>query len=315
MFRTITAVSLFALLSACGDGQPFSFEGLTQEDVDPDVEEVNGIPAALAGNLNGVTYNPSNKTLLVEISSLDSTPISAKYNRDDRFDVPGYIAFTKQEDPLDRMFVGFVDRTADGGAQAVLVHDGGQFGTFFAGTSYSQVGAYSPHNPRQPNNGLATYAGEYVGALNAHARGDRIAGVPDGTAPAVRPGEPVVVTGDVFINADFADMSLNGTIYNRDVALIPGLELEDVFLHPTTVDGNGVFGGEINNTENKGVGTFGGNFGGNGATGVAGSVYMDGDFISAVDDEIEYGIFVLDKCGTPASVDICSAVNPNANGN
>lgn len=54
--------------------------------------------------------------------------------------------------------------------------------------------------------------------------------------------------------------------------------------------------------EATGIGSYSGLFGGDRASAVAGMVTLDGNFIEDVENEFEYGIFVLDRCqrGTPA---------------
>lgn len=311
MFRTIAATAALVLLTACGDGQPFDF-GVPNTPV-PETPSANGIPEKLGGNLEAVSYVPNASTggsLSVTITSLDTTPLVAAYTRNAALDVPGYTAFSIQEDPLDRMFIAMIARSADGTVQGALVQDGGQFTKYFGGTSYSQIGAYSPHVPSQPNSGLVSYAGDYVGTLNGGApRPNEALPIPPGTNPANFPEQPLRITGQVFINADFTDNTVNGAISDRELIDL-NVAIPDVFLIPTAIATNGVFYGDVEDLAQTNVGNYGGTFGGIGATAVAGSIRLTGDFIPTFDREEEYGIFVLTQCGQTGDAPICDAVNP-----
>ncbi len=321
MIRLLTAASLLALLAACNDGQPFTFTPVDLEgEVDPaepvpeeedDPVSDDGVPESVGGNVETVTYRPGSNFLSVQITSLDSTPVTAVYERNPALDVGGYRAFSQQEDPLDRMFIGMAKRTADGATQGVLVMDGGQFTKFFGGTHFQRTGAYTPHIPRQPDNGLVSYAGRYVGLLNINApRPNEALPVPAGTNPDFIPAQPARVRGDVFVNADFADNSVNGAISNRQLLDFGNAVIPSVFLIPTEIDEDGRFSGDVENANQDGVGTYAGTFGGSRASGIAAGVHLDGDFLPGVENEEEYGIFVLNKCGTANDANICDTVNP-----
>ncbi|EPX86581.1 hypothetical protein ruthe_01398 [Rubellimicrobium thermophilum DSM 16684] len=109
-----------------------------------DTGGVGAIPSAIAGNLTRVAYNPADDTLSVTLDSLDTTPISAVYRRTPALDLPGYTAYSVQEDPLDRMFVALVATSPDGTSMGGVVADGGQFNRVFGGAFYRRIGAYSP---------------------------------------------------------------------------------------------------------------------------------------------------------------------------
>lgn len=72
----------------------------------------NTIPSQLASNLSRISYDPAAGTLTVEMSAQDNSNVLASYNRTPALDVPGYQAFTVQDDPLDRMFVALVAQKA-----------------------------------------------------------------------------------------------------------------------------------------------------------------------------------------------------------
>ena len=303
----------------CGDGQPFTFD--TTEPTPPDPTDTDGIvPEAVAGNLNDVAWTPPTAgnpdgTLFVEITSLDTTPIRGQYRRNENLDLPGYTAYSRQEDPLDRMFIGMVAQSADGGVMGALVMDGGQFTKYFGGTFFEQTDTYTAHDLEQPDHGLVSYAGDYVGMLNLEApRPNEALPIPLGVDPALWPEQATRVSGQIFLNADFADNTVNGAIYDR-VAVDYAAPLPDIFLIPTDIAAAGTFGGDTVDGEQVDVGDYAGVFGGTGATSVAGGLFLNGDFIDTiggvgVTNENEYGIFVLNMCGQPGGAAICGVVNP-----
>ncbi|TNC71614.1 thymidylate synthase [Rubellimicrobium roseum] len=333
MNRSLLVLGLLASLSACSDGQPFEFGNPTEPVPGPEDPTDNGVPEDIRGNLNGATYTPpsgdDNGRLVVEIASLDTTPVEAAYRRRTVLDVcddgacsdgeaveDGYVAYTMQEDPLDRFFIGLARQSRDGSVEGTVVVDGGQFNTYFGGVNYGRNGAYSPHVPDQPDNGLVSYAGAYVGMLNGPVpRPNEALDVPAGTDPALLPGQAIRVQGDVFLNADFADNAVNGAIYNREaVDALPGdLTLKDLALTPADIGENGRFEGQVepDNEIGTAIGSYGGVFGGTGATAVAGGVRLEGDFIAEVENEQEYGLFVLDRCGEQSTADVCNRVEPD----
>jgi hypothetical protein len=165
----------------------------------------------------------------------------------------------------------------------------------------------------------------------------------DGTVPVeIRPTQVATVTGRVFINADFADNSLEGNIFDR--RLVVDLPLADqislglisadptqpdqdglasVVLTATAIEANGTFNGDVEidarvdpDGNRTPVGTFGGVFGGQNADAVAGVVdltQLSGDAIDVLElqgDLLETGIFVLDQCGQAVDAALCDAVNP-----
>ena len=314
MFRILAVTAALALLTACGDGQPFDF-GIV-EPVDPpltpeEIEAQAAIAKSIAGDLDGGTYSIAAQTLTVRIT-LDATPIDAVYSRNAALDVPGYIAFSQQDDPLDRIFIGMAARSADDSVEGVLAMDGGQFNRFFGGTTFRQIGAYT-EAPSGPTSGLVSYAGNYVGLSNREATSNTIGlPIPAGTDPSLIPDQASRVTGQIFINADFADNAVNGGVYNR-VNIDRNETLTDLALIVSDIDASGRFLGTV---ELRGgttsIGSYGGTFGGLNASGVAGGIHLDGDFIDNVEREEEFGIFVLTQCGLAGdSNTICNGVRPD----
>lgn len=181
-----------------------------------------------------------------------------------------------------------------------------------AGPSTAGSGPIPPHVPSQPGNGLVSYVGTYAGLTNINApRPGEILPVPDGIDDSLIPGQPSRVTGEVFLNADFADNRVNGAIYNRELT-DQGLALQDVILVMTEIRSNGSFDGNAESIDHSTIGSYGGAFGGTGATSAAGGVRLE-NHIPETDREIEWGTFVLSRCGTPgASLTICDLVSPDA---
>lgn len=322
MFRPILVASALALLSACGDGQPLNFGAdqpvPTPDPVDPTAPPPPPTPAEQTqGNIADAIYNPGSDTLRVDISSLDSTPQYAAYRRDRSLDVGPYRAFTRQEDPLDRLFIGYARQVQ--GVEGTLAMDGGQFSTYYGGVHVEQTGPYSPHRPGQPRNGLVSYAGDYVGILNLDIPDgiatDRRLPVPRGTSAARVPGQSVRIDGEAFLNADFTNNEVNGVVDRRRIAdpntTIAGrTRLVPIFLIGSTIEDDGSFGGVVRLDPRSPVGAYSGVFGGQRAAGIAGGVFLDGDFISQVDGENEYGLFVLRQCGRSGDGRRCAGVNP-----
>ena len=188
--RLYLAIAVCAGLAACGGGtgnNPINGGGGDGETTQ------NDIPEELARNLQRINYNADTDTLIVEISSLDSGDGEATYDRNPALDVPGYSAFTLQDDPLDRMFIALVAASTDGSVQAGVVADGGQFNRYFSGGFYERTGPYS-----QPTTGQVSYAGAYAGITNLPAAGDNLLDPPPGTDPSLLPREPRITVGTAF---------------------------------------------------------------------------------------------------------------------
>jgi hypothetical protein len=309
----------FALmLAACGGSNPFE-DG---DGTDPGPTPVTPIPDAVRGDVDRISFNPTTQTLTVSGVSLDNTDYSATYTRNPGLDVTNgagavvYQAFTTQSDPLDRPAIGFARESS--GTRGSVAVTGGQFNRYFGGTYFERTGAFDPPPVNDQNQGLVSYAGRYVGLTNLQT-GNPLLPPAVGTDPALIPSAPVIVDAEIFLNVDFADNQVNGAIYNRDFRGNTGVfTLPDIVLIATGIDANGLFSSdrvEYSGVLTTDIGDYAGIFGGPDAAAVAGGVFLSefdgvGD-PSGIEDEEEYGIFVLDKCGTPAAdAAVCAQVRP-----
>lgn len=298
------AVVAMAALGACdgvggGDGG-----GTGGPDTPPPVTG----DASLRGDLDAFAFNGTD-ALSVQIS-LESDDVLQAYAQDGA-PINGYIRFVQQDDPLDRFATAFAGQSSDGSLQAVVVADGGQFNRFFGGTGVQQ-NTYSA-----PAGGLASYAGGYIGLLNF---GPAAPDVPGGTPGSTIARVATPVTGQVFVNADFADNLVNGVVYDRQFgANGTGTELGDLVMIVGTISPNGSFSGSVELDDFTGVGNYSGTFGGQNAAAMAGMVELGAGFLvdSAGDPlpgfedtggrEREWGIFVIDQC--PTSQPLCATVD------
>lgn len=305
-------------VSACGDGNPFSETTTTTTTTTTDGGTSGGVPATLASDLGSFTFNPSNETLTVEGVFLDADGVNGAFVRKPALDVPGYLAFTAQDDALDQHATAYVQDI--NGTRAGVVLTGGQFGTFNGGTAYARDGDFDPPVVGE-DSGLVTYAGSYIGLTNIDNDGGDLLPVPAGTDATLVPGQAGTVTGTIFINVDFNDNSLKGSIIDRvldadDDNLAPGtttLSVPDIDLNPAVISSDGTFSGDVELTEdpnNNDVGDYGGIFGGDNAEVLAGSIVMTDHMIEGTNAEQEYGIFVLGVCGSAVATGgaLCNGV-------
>lgn len=323
MFKHALPLVAVLALAACEGSSPNPVNGTGVPDdtgTDPDVDPV-GIPEELAQDLDGIGFDigdpndPSDDTIIVEGVNLDDTPFQTVYSRNQALDVPGYSAFVAQDDRLDRIFVAVAAESPDGSVRAGSVSDGGQFNRFFRGNFYERDGAFTPPNVDE-NNGLVSYAGLYAGITNLDDL-DQDQSLPnDPTDPGeTRPIQPRQTTGNVFVNVDFADNAVNGTIYDRQFT--DGKQLASLTLIPTELDENGEFIGDVEFSGRPDVGDqgeYGGIIGGEEGSSLAGVLVLDNIFVPDESDpedtqfDAEVGTFVLPKCGTDGESDICDGL-------
>ncbi len=276
-------------------------------------EELESIPEGLSGAVTGVTFTPGDNTITVTGLPLDqvgSTFPEAVFAANANLNVPGYTAYAYQDDNLDRMFVMLIAEDTASGVQAGAVADGGQFAEFFGGGFYRQIGDYTPET------GLVSYGGTYAGVSNVDANGNELLAPPAGAGPSITPEQPAQIVGDIFINADFGQNVINGGIenieyFNLSAAGIAatGTGLPDLLLVSAPITETGQFQGLVQNPALATVGGYGGTFGGTEASGVGGTMILDGDWDPNRDNEFQYGVFVLTQCGEPGDAPICASVN------
>lgn len=242
MMRSLTAITALALLTACGDGQPF-FEVDDEGDI-PDVEiDLDGTenpdadrsiiriePGDGEGNANEkggglvreVTYDADNDTYLIDNLAFDGLNV---YERDTAVaTLGGYPIYAAEEVVPDTLTGGDVNQIvpyrAIAGRSDTLTEDGEPITTFtivrtggysdygFGGFVYARNG-----DVVLPTSGQAQWEGEYAG---------------------VRVFDPLAVfeytTGDVEIAIDFDDFNTNdgvkGNITNRRAFTPEGAQVD-----------------------------------------------------------------------------------------
>ncbi|RFP89910.1 thymidylate synthase [Rhodobacteraceae bacterium 63075] len=290
MRRFTPALALVGLLAACGgDGtNPFD-DGTTGDTGDSE------IPDSLAGDLQSFSYDADNQTLTVTGITQDSSPISATYTRNPALDTAGYEAYSIQDDALSRHAIALVRESGNSGSvRAGVVSTGGQFNRIHHGGYYERSGSYT-----QPTTGTARYAGTYAGLTNVQVSGDLVPPGP-GTPPEVLPGQAARTEGNVLINADFNDGSIEGTIYDREI-VDTGDTLPSIVLVTGEIADDGTFFGEeveYDGDVDNDIGDYGGIFGGPDAESVGGVVNLDefDDNTLGFEGEVETGVFVLESC-------------------
>ncbi|XDA97611.1 thymidylate synthase [Sulfitobacter sp. LCG007] len=293
----ILALSL--ALAGCGDGNPFE----EPAPVDP-AEPGTGssrieIPESLASDLEGFNYKAGRERLVIRGVSSEDSPYSGSYRRRENMDRVGYSAYTQQDGSLDRHSTAYVRKLRN--AEAVVVTTGGQFEEFFGGTGYKSAN-YTPPVAQGGNRrgGLISYAGRYVGLLNAEGSREDLKPVRQGTPGSFRPSQATEITGRVLLTGSFSDRAVDGVVTNRRLNDFEDdrgrkVRIRDLALGLSPIEDNGSFTGSV--TQNRqSKGTYGGVFAGKGASEVAGSVHVTNHIDGASDPE-EFGIFVLGACG------------------
>lgn len=253
--------------------------------------------AVASGDVGTASFDPDAGTLTVQIA-LDGNDILQEYIAAGTVD--GYARFVKQDDPLDRAFTGFAAESDDAGLNAVLVMDGGQFNRYFGGGVVQQV-AYTAAPA-----GLASFAGDYVGLSNIGS----LLTTGNGADPSLVPEAATLITGDVFVNVDFGDRQVNGSIYDR-VYDPDGLavDLQTIILTATEFDLDGQFAGTVEFQDLETVGTYEGALGGDEASAIAGAITLGEGFLEDatvggvattlfddVEGEAEFGLFLNERC-------------------
>ena len=318
MRKSMVALAAVALFTAC-DGNPFSTADTASSTTSTTTTTASTIPATISNNLSTFTYDPVAQTVSVAISGLDSTPTSVAYTRNLAAEAglpAGYEAYSIQEDALDRLFVAVARQSADGSVRAGVASDGGQFNRFFSGAHYERTGDFTPPTiGTGPGAGQVSYAGGYVGLDNWSGPNPTL---PAGADPSLQMSGPGRVTGNVFINANFSDMQLNGSVFNRraidlvTVANPTGTPLANLILIPGSIGADGTFSGDIELQSGTitDIGDYAGIFGGTDAASLGGALVVT-NFLDGIDTESETGIFVLTQCGmTGADAVLCAGPAP-----
>lgn len=312
--------------------------GVEEAEETETTDNAAGIPETLGGNVSGFTLASDGSSLSVISLGIDSSPLEVAYTRNTALDVQNpdgstaYVAYTIQEDALDRLFVALGNTSADGTSGAFVVGDGGQFNTVEKGGYYQRSGTYSaPVGTATAGSGQVTYAGTYTGITNVGSTsGGQLITPPAGTDVAFLPRETYRTVGQVLLNANFVDNQINGAISQRRLiypldssgatvipsptSVIPapvsgGTDLPSLSLIIATINDQGEYFGnvEVYNQVGQDVGDYGGIFGGVGATSTSGIVSAERH--TGIDNAItEHGVFVLSKCGEPGAGDLCSSV-------
>lgn len=324
MQKSILTFALLTALAACGGSGTNPFQ---RAEVDTGTgtgadEESTTDFSKLTDDMRGVVFDPDAGTLSVDIYGLDQTNQDyalAAYNRTPVLDIPGYLAFTYQDDPLDRHFTAFVAQDFAQTVQGAVAADGGQFNIYLSGATFIALEAFS--NPTSSltgtQTGLVSYAGNYAGVTNMGAVGDLLLTPTTPVDSGLLPRQTLTVQGQIFLNVDFGDNSINGRIYNREWGNTPLPHytptyddegyLPDIVLTVTTINDMGEFYGDAQNPTQAGIGNYGGVFGGANAEGVAGGIFVE-DHVG-VENADEYGVFVLTQCGLTGADPICATVN------
>ncbi|MEQ9693414.1 thymidylate synthase [Shimia sp. SDUM112013] len=300
MIRAFLCMAAMASLTACGGSNPFAET--------PEDDGTGTVPEAIAGNLKSLSYDASAQTVTAQIWALDSTPVEVVYQRNAAKDIGDYEAYSVQEDSLDRFFVAVVGESQDGSVQAGLAGDGGQFNRVLQGAFYQRNGNFdAPPIGTGPAAGQVSYAGDYAGILNG---GTTPAGAP-AVDDSILPGEPLLVSGQILINANFADMAVNGGIYNRQIVLNTPFALQDLSLIVTDIEADGSFVGDVetHGEVEQDRGDYGGVFGGTDSAAVAGALFAE-NHEENLDNEQEYGFFVLTQCGLAGDAALCDNAAP-----
>lgn len=328
MIRHFISISAFAVLAACGDGNPFTSS--TDSSTAAPVTAPANIPASILNDLESISFDPDTNTLTVAGLTQDGVPVANEYRHVPTTYAPGseniapfavgFQTFTAQNDALGRHVTAFV--ASRDGVQAGVVMTGGQFNRFFGGSYFDRTGAYVA--PTAPDGGFdVTYVGRYAAGLNSVGPVTDLI-TPAGVDPDVdTPAQTAYIRGLVFVNVDINDMSVEGEIYDRTAVIDDGgtpgfLDLTDLVLVEGSLLADGSFTGNVERDQSDtadsvvgvDIGDFAGVIGGANGEFIAGGTTVE-DFEPSLTNEIEYGVFVLDLCTAASADPVCvNALSP-----
>jgi hypothetical protein len=294
LFPALAALTILGACAAAGEG------GGSTTPPTPPVTPVDPAAPQVMGDLQAAEYDATAQTLRVQIPFAGPDQLQAFVRAAEG--VLGYDRFDQQADVLFPAYAAYARQSTDGSVTGVVVADGGQFARFLGGTAVTQAN-YTP------DTGLARYQGSYVGLLNI---GPAAGGAPDGSGEAT-PGQSTTVTGHALLNADFNTLKVVGRINDR-VADFDGIgvPLPELILIMSDLNATGGFSGSVEQRNadtgtTSGIGSYAGTLGGQQAAAIAGMIAID-NFLDDVENEFEYGIFVLDRC--QPSVSCLVVTNP-----
>jgi hypothetical protein len=310
-YRIVSALALIAGLAGCG-GNPFTGEpggggGGGGTDL--------AVPAEIAVNLRSISYDPSDGgKLRVNLEGLTASSATATFVRAAALDIDGYEAYTYQETGLQRSHLAFVANGLRGSLRAATVADGGQFNQHYGGGTYARIDAYSaPVVKEGVETGQFSYAGTYAGVfLPGPATHPTL-------PPGLTPYKPYRVQGNALIDANFANSLVNGGVedrwllddagnkvdFNDDGVVDDKDKLDPIVFRVNTIDDNGMFLGDVEffGSPDNVIGSYGGMFGGTGASDIAGAIVINP--IPGNKGIWEYGVFNLPRCDLAGASALC----------
>lgn len=324
MWKQASLLALAVALAGCTGSSPNPVNGGDPGDGDnggedpgiPPIEEDVGIPADIAGDLENVAWDagdpddPTDDRLIVTGLTLDDAPVDGTYQRAPSEDLPGYMAFSKQDDRLDRIFVALAREAPDGSVRGVAASDGGQFDTFFGGVFFERTGELTRPDVTDEN-GLVSYGGAYAAVLNSGDAEQNLAEPVRPGDPPDAPRQPRTVEGKVFMNVDFSDNSVNGEVYDRRYGDTGEVVDDGLILIPGALAEDGTFEGEVRQRlpaePPRGVGAYAGTLGGENASGMAGGLVASGHLPPDDPDNRsrEFGTWVIPRCGAEGAPAFC----------
>jgi hypothetical protein len=295
-----------------GDAQTGDAQGAA--DAGQPVLGPTGIPVEFSKFLSEASYDAATGALTLQLTGFDDGDLDAVFAAVPGLDTAGYLAFTFQDDPLDRHYTALVQESADGSVWAVVVADGGQFNRYFSGSFYERDGDF---NTPAVVTGQVAYAGTYAAVSNVDGPGTDLALVDPAVDDSLLPHQAGRIDGKVFLNANFTETLVNGSVFDRVLHTDSGagvpvdLPLPSLALIVSDIDESGEFVGDVEFIGgDQTIGSYGGIFSGD-AGAVAGVVSLTDidDNLYSMDQDEELGLFVLVQCGQAGDHAICDSLD------